>query len=204
MKSIGQKLKELRNSLNLSQSMLSEELGISIQSIYRYESDKNSPDSNVLKQYSKYFEVSTDYLLGLLPYEKELKEVANKVLLGGEFNCIYKHYINCKKNYLIDDESEYYWIYSKAGELYGGQTQWVGWVDDTCTLEIRRLRPVIPIKAIKMCTELCGSPMLLNEEADVLAFRLFGGQAIVKRKICESYLPEFLEDHIVKCQNNRL
>jgi hypothetical protein len=44
----------------------------------------------------------------------------------------------------------------------------------------------------------CGKPMILNSEEDVVIFLIFGGQAIVKKEICEKYLPWFLEPFIVE------
>ncbi|MNP75858.1 hypothetical protein D3C76_1729850 [compost metagenome] len=71
---------------------------------------------------------------------------------------------------------------------------WVGWADKNCKLEIRKLRKVYPEKAIEACTEVYGKPMVLNYEEDAIVFRMFGGQAIVKREICEQFLPEYLEN----------
>ena len=39
---------------------------------------------------------------------------------------------------------------------------------------------------------------VLNSEDDALIFKVFGGQAIVKKEICELYLQEYLEDFIVE------
>lgn len=195
MKTQGQKLKDLRVSLALSQENLAEQLGISIKSIQRYETDKSKPDTYTLVKIATYFDVSTDYLLGLLPYEDELKEKPNKIFRDGKYNALYSHYLKCIRSTAVDEDSEYYWIRSENG-MIGGQTMWVGYADEMCTLEVRRLRGVLPIKALEICTQICGRPMLLNEAADVIAFRIYGGHAIVKKAICERYLPEFLEDFI--------
>ena len=39
---------------------------------------------------------------------------------------------------------------------------WGGWYDEEHTLEIRRLRPVQPRAAIKVCTKMFGRPMVLS------------------------------------------
>lgn len=59
----GEKLKELRVKKGISQEELSELLDVSRQSISRYENGTSQPDFEKLVQLSKYFEVSTDYLL---------------------------------------------------------------------------------------------------------------------------------------------
>lgn len=196
MKTQGQRIKDLRNSLNLSQGTLAEELGVSIKSIQRYETDKSKPDSYALVKLATYFDVSTDYLLGLLAFEGDLKAESNKIFHDGKNNMFYKRYLKCKRSTTVDESSEYYWIHSEENNVIGGQTEWIGWSDETRTLEVRRLRPVIPMKAIEACTKMYGRPMLLNDEDDVIVFRLFGGQAIVRKEICERYLPEFLEEFI--------
>lgn len=196
MKTQGQKLKELRTSLALSQETLAEQLGISIKSIQRYETDKFKPDTYTLVKLATYFDVSSDYLLGLLTFEGDLKEESNRIFQNGKYNAFYSRYLQCKRSNAVDETSEYYWIHSEENSMIGGQTKWVGWVDETYTLEVRILRSVIPMRAIEACTQAHGRPMLLNEEEDVIAFRMFGGHAIVRKEICERYLPEFLEDFI--------
>ena len=64
MKTTGQKIKPLRIALGLSQAQLSEIMGVTHKSIYRYETGKSLPDTNALVKLATYFDVSTDYLLG--------------------------------------------------------------------------------------------------------------------------------------------
>ena len=58
------KLKELRTKKGLSQQALAEVIGISQQSINKYENHDIEPDYAVLTQFAAYFGVSTDYLIG--------------------------------------------------------------------------------------------------------------------------------------------
>jgi transcriptional regulator with XRE-family HTH domain len=196
MKTMGQKLKELRNSLDLSQEILAEQLGVSLKSIQRYESGKYRPDTYALVKLATCFDVSTDYLLGLQGFKEDLKEISNKVFQDGKYNAFYSRYLKCKNSVDVDRDAEYYWIHSEEKDIIGGQTEWIGWFDKAHKIEIRRLRPVIPMSAIKMCTDVYERPMLLNEEEDAIVFRIFGGHAIVKQEICKRYLPEFLKDFI--------
>ena len=67
----GEQLKRLRISLNLTQEELGEDFSqqfgyhFSKQCISQYENNKRMPDIKVLINFSKYFEVSLDYLLAL-------------------------------------------------------------------------------------------------------------------------------------------
>lgn len=57
--------KELRAESGLSQMELSKKLGISAAAIGFLELGKNEPNGATIASYSKYFNVSADYLLGL-------------------------------------------------------------------------------------------------------------------------------------------
>ena len=57
-------LKKLRNEHNISQKQLGEILGISQQSINKYENHGNEPDIQTLINIANYFHISIDYLVG--------------------------------------------------------------------------------------------------------------------------------------------
>lgn len=57
--------KELRIESGLSQMLLSKQLGISAAAIGFLELGKHEPNGATIIAYSKFFDVSTDYLLGL-------------------------------------------------------------------------------------------------------------------------------------------
>lgn len=63
MKSIGRRIKQLRQDLGLSQRKLAPLLGIHWSQLARYEVEKNSPSVETLVQISKTFKKSTDYLI---------------------------------------------------------------------------------------------------------------------------------------------
>lgn len=63
--SFGQNLKELRLDLGISQRKLGEILGVVNQTISFWELGTREPDLDTLVEISKFFNVSTDYLLGL-------------------------------------------------------------------------------------------------------------------------------------------
>ncbi len=65
MKEFAQRIKELRLEHNLSLKQLGNILGVSDIAISRWENLKRVPNIITLVQIAKYFNVTTDYLLGL-------------------------------------------------------------------------------------------------------------------------------------------
>lgn len=65
MNKFGNRLKELRESNKLTQIGLSTRLGMSQESISSYERGISKPSIEVLQMIAAFFNVSTDYMLGL-------------------------------------------------------------------------------------------------------------------------------------------
>ena len=65
MKKFNQRLRELREDSNLTQTKLAKELQIDQRSLSFYEIGKYEPNLDTLIRISLFFHVSTDYLLGL-------------------------------------------------------------------------------------------------------------------------------------------
>lgn len=63
--SLGERIKYLREELNLTQEDLGKILNVSKPTISRYEANLNEPNSDTLIKISKYFNVSIDYLFGV-------------------------------------------------------------------------------------------------------------------------------------------
>ena len=59
------RLRELRTEKNMDQKSLAEDLGIPVMVMMLYESGLRKPTLECIKKIAKYFEVSTDYLIGL-------------------------------------------------------------------------------------------------------------------------------------------
>lgn len=59
------RIKELRTARNLNQVQLGNALSVTKQTISNWENDNILPSINMLVNIAKYFNVSTDYLLGL-------------------------------------------------------------------------------------------------------------------------------------------
>lgn len=65
MKVFAQRLRELRQSNGLSMKQLAKELNTTDATISNWENEINEPKISYLKAIAVYFNVSTDYLLGL-------------------------------------------------------------------------------------------------------------------------------------------
>lgn len=65
MKTFAERLKQLRIEKSLNQTQLAKELSVDQRSISNWENVVREPSFEMLKKIAKYFEVSTDYLLGL-------------------------------------------------------------------------------------------------------------------------------------------
>ncbi len=65
MNKFGDRLKELREENNLTQTALSKDVGYSQSAIARWEAYSKTPNIEVAIKFAQYFKVSTDYLLGL-------------------------------------------------------------------------------------------------------------------------------------------
>ena len=61
----GSRLKELRQDRKLSQKQFAKEIGYSQSQVSQWETNINEPTSSAITKIANYFNVSTDYLLGL-------------------------------------------------------------------------------------------------------------------------------------------
>lgn len=64
MKIIGERLKELRTGVQLSQTRIAKIFGTGQSSIFKYESGISTVPAEIMLQYANYFDVSMDYLYG--------------------------------------------------------------------------------------------------------------------------------------------
>ena len=65
MDSLGDRIRKLRNEKDISQSTLGKYLGVGKTTISNYETGYSTPDNEILAKLSSFFNVSTDYLLGV-------------------------------------------------------------------------------------------------------------------------------------------
>lgn len=92
---IGDKIKELRKELDLTQEELASKLSLSRQCISRWENNSNEPSINDIIRLARMLDTSTDYLLG----ETKIKKRYNydkdlQIFIDG---CIKLYYSSIKK-----------------------------------------------------------------------------------------------------------
>lgn len=87
---MGERLKNLRISKNLTQKQVAERLGIAISTLSGYELEEKHPSYFILMKLARLYDVSTDYLIGMTEKrnidvtglsEKEINSVAEIVSL---------------------------------------------------------------------------------------------------------------------------
>lgn len=76
-------LKKLRNAYNISQQQLADVIGVSQQSINKYENHNIEPDIETLKTMATFFNTSIDYLVG---YKEDKNDFNNTQELLRLFN----------------------------------------------------------------------------------------------------------------------
>lgn len=62
---LGKRMRYIREKKDLKQNKVAKDLSVSKYQLSRYESGSNKPDPEMLAKISKYYNVSSDYLLGL-------------------------------------------------------------------------------------------------------------------------------------------
>ncbi len=94
MLNFGQKIKKLRTDAGLSQAVLAEHIGVSVQSISNWECNNTMPDISQIVPLASILCVSTDYLLGA-----GLDEKADQETLIRNVNTVWANYsVNTKEN----------------------------------------------------------------------------------------------------------
>ena len=68
---INNRIRELRKNLNMSQESLADKIGTTQQAVSRMENNANDIPSDLLIQISKYFNVTTDYILGISDIKRD-------------------------------------------------------------------------------------------------------------------------------------
>lgn len=85
--SIGSKLSSLRENLSLTQDEVSKNLGISNKTLSKWELGASEPNLEMLTKLAKYYNVSTDYILGIKNEETiTCAKLIEKELSSSDFN----------------------------------------------------------------------------------------------------------------------
>lgn len=69
---MGGRLRELRNARRILQEIAGQDLGVSQQNLSRYENDVNTIPADMLVRLAKYYNVTTDYILGISDEKRNL------------------------------------------------------------------------------------------------------------------------------------
>jgi len=106
---LGEKIKQIRNTFGLSQEELAAKLNVSRQVITKWETDRGMPDIENLKNLATLFGISVDYLLD---DEKQIEHpVLNKKIVMEEKNNFSNRY-----DYVVDYLKT---NYENKGTIYG-------------------------------------------------------------------------------------
>lgn len=112
--SFGETIKTLRRDSNMTQEKLAEMLSISPQAVSRWETNIAMPDISLLPPLANLFGVTTDFLLGMDSYQKDLR----KAEFDKAFFEYWKH----------DDKEKNYKIALQAAAEYPGNMEYVEWL----------------------------------------------------------------------------
>ena len=74
----GEILKKLRVEKELTQEELGKDIGVSGQSIKNWENDRRKYDLKAILKLAEYFDVTTDYLLGLSKDKKPIEDITER------------------------------------------------------------------------------------------------------------------------------
>lgn len=82
MNRLGEKIKSLRQRNRFTQQEVAEKLGLSLSGYRKYENGQRDPNLNVLKDLAVFYNVTTDYLLGLSNIENNLDRRSIDIMLA--------------------------------------------------------------------------------------------------------------------------
>lgn len=82
---IGKRLRDLREDADLTQKQLSKILNINKHSISSYERNKSEPPDEIKIKIAKYFNISSDYLLGIVDEPVPISESESIIRLPFKF-----------------------------------------------------------------------------------------------------------------------
>lgn len=88
MSKLGDILAELRKDKGLKQKELGKEFGVSGAAISSYETGGHLPSVDILVKYALFFDVTTDYLLGLSQVPDKLSSLSAEFVPGKTFGMI--------------------------------------------------------------------------------------------------------------------
>lgn len=102
MGKISLRIADLRKKRRVTQQELADSIGVSFQTISKWETGTSMPDITVLPSLAEYFQVSTDQLLGLKPLDGEAY-IPEKTATEDFWNCKLEYLLRTRKGSWNDD-----------------------------------------------------------------------------------------------------
>lgn len=106
MNNISLRIADLRKKTKVTQQELADCIGVSYQTISKWETGMNLPDITVLPLLADYFKVSTDQLLGLKPLDGEAY-IPEQTSTRDFWNHKLEYLLRTRKNYWNDDYARF-------------------------------------------------------------------------------------------------
>ncbi len=106
MKKISLRIADLRKRNRVTQQELADGIGVSFQTISKWETGVNMPDITILPLLADYFSVSTDQLLGLKPLDDETY-IPEKTATKEFWNQKLEYLLRTRKGYWNDDYARF-------------------------------------------------------------------------------------------------
>lgn len=106
MNSVSLRIADLRKKANVTQQELAESIGVSFQTVSKWETGVNMPDITILPLLAEYFKVSTDQLLGLKPLDDEIY-IPEKTATKEFWNQKLEYLLRTRKSYWNDDYAHF-------------------------------------------------------------------------------------------------
>lgn len=93
------RLKELRQSIGISQSSLAEKFGLKQQAVAKWEQGTSTPNPEIVGKLAQFFDVSADYLLGITDRKSNEDDNIKFALWGGDADEISDEMLEDVKRY---------------------------------------------------------------------------------------------------------
>lgn len=106
MNNVSLRIADLRKKANVTQQELAESIGVSFQTVSKWETGVNMPDITILPLLAEYFKVSTDQLLGLKPLDDEIY-IPEKTATKEFWNQKLEYLLRTRKSYWNDDYAHF-------------------------------------------------------------------------------------------------
>lgn len=100
------RIADLRKKSRITQQELADSIGVSFQTVSKWETGASMPDLTVLPLLAEFFSVSTDQLLGLKPLEGETY-IPEKTATKGFWNNKLEYLLQTRRSYWNDDYAEF-------------------------------------------------------------------------------------------------